>query len=379
MTKRSLLFLFLWGSAHLIASATEINFNGFATVGTGITSKNGETLDGYDNNFGFKNKSLIALQASSDLGNGWGVTTQLLSRGSDDWKVDAEWAFVSYDASDEWRLLFGRQRAPFYMFSDYLDVSYTYPWITPPSGVYSLPFDVFDGVGSIYTSTIGDWDSTIHLSFGRNSDKVTLLGQERSPDFRDFFTATWSMNHDWLTVQASYARTIFSIPVSDLQPLLDGWRATPFANVADNIEIASDKGWFAGIGTQIDYNDFLVISEYTEVHPGNNVFGNQKSYYVLVGKRFGDKLIHVTYGADTSSLDDIVKGVPTGLDPGIDLLIASSLAVQSSNDEKSNFYTLGFRWDVDSSVAFKTEYTHFNDKKFGADANLFQMALVTVF
>ena len=80
------------------------------------------------------------------LGDDWAVTTQFVARGSNAWDLEAEWAYISFDASDERRLLFGRQRAPFYMYSDFLDVSYAYHWIKPPSGVYSLPFDVFDGI-----------------------------------------------------------------------------------------------------------------------------------------------------------------------------------------------------------------------------------------
>ena len=106
----------------------EVEFNGFASIVAGSTTSSivGD-LEGYTNEIDFKEGSLLALQASSDLGNGLGVTAQIIAHGADNWDPDFEWAFISYDISEDSRLLVGKQRAPFYMYSDFLEVSYAYP------------------------------------------------------------------------------------------------------------------------------------------------------------------------------------------------------------------------------------------------------------
>jgi len=139
-------------SALMSASASaEIQLSGFASVVGGMTTSSDESLYGYNDNLDFKEGSLFAIQASSDLGDGLGVTVQLEAKGTDEWTPEFKWAYVSYDASDSVRLLAGRQRIPFYMYSDYLDVSYAYAWIDPPKGVYQGLFDTFDGLGAVYT------------------------------------------------------------------------------------------------------------------------------------------------------------------------------------------------------------------------------------
>jgi len=370
--------LFVLFLSPLAVDSAEIRFSGFATIAGGITFDDDQSLEGYDDNFSFNPKSKFALQAVTDLGDGWGITAQLLARGSETWNIDAEWAFLSYDASDNWRLIIGRQRVPFYMYSDFLDVGYAYHWIEPPNGVYSLPFDLVDGVGSIYNSSLGSFDSTLHLTYGRNQDEVNLVGADREPDFWNLFSAAWTLNRDWLTLRASYAQTELTVPIDDFDPLVGGWRAAGFPQVADDILIVDDFGYFAGVGIIIDYEDYLVVAEYTEVHPGDSVFPVQDSYYLSFGKRFDTLLVHLTYGADEDISKSILGGVPSGVDPGLDFLIASTAGLFASQGEDSTFFTLGARWEVSDSVAFKAEFTKYDDA-LASDASLMQFALSTVF
>lgn len=63
----------------------------------------------------------------------------------------AEWAYVSYQFTDNLQARVGRLRLPFYRASEYLEVGYAYPWISPPMSVYGLlPLDSYNGVDIIY-------------------------------------------------------------------------------------------------------------------------------------------------------------------------------------------------------------------------------------
>ena len=82
---------------------------------------------------------------------------------------------------------------------------------------------MFDGIGSVYNSSMGEFDSTVQLAYGRNRDQAELLGIDRKTDFSDFFSASWTVNRDWLTLRTSYARADLIIEFDDLTPLFDGW------------------------------------------------------------------------------------------------------------------------------------------------------------
>jgi hypothetical protein len=358
----------------------EINFNGFASIVGGTTTANDEFLYSYDNNFDFKKDSLFALQVSSDLESGLGVTAQIMSRGADDWDPKFEWAYLSYDVNDRLRILAGRQRAPFYMYSDFLDVSYAYPWITPPNGVYDLLFDSFDGLGFLYSAQLGQFDTTTHVIYGKNNSEVTLLGETIQPDFKDLAGVSVTANREWLTLRAAYFQSDMSMPFQFLQPLKDGWLQAGFPKISDDVVMDGDKGTFVELGLQIDYNNYLVNAEYTKLTLDHMPFANQESYYVMLGKRINDFLVHITYGKDDNKKSDYTAAAPFGIAPSLDFLKSSTQQVIASQQADEKYITVGVRWDFHDSAALKFEYTNFNDSLDNAnDANLVRVALVTVF
>lgn len=369
--------------ASLLACSSayaDIRFNGFATIAAGATTSSNDTLYGYDSDIDFKNNSLIALQATSSLGDGLGVTAQIIARGENDWDPKFEWAYVSYDATDSLRFLVGRQRAPFYMFSDYLDVSYAYAWIKPPQGVYNLVFDSFDGIGAIHTSTVGEFDLTTHVIYGKNDTEFTTLGETITPDFKNLVGVAFSGNRDWLTLRAAYFRATMTFPFQGLGQLAAGWRQAGFNDIADNVLAEDDSGTFLEFGVNLDYNDYLLIAEYTKLTLDTMPFSSDKSYYLMLGKRVNDFVFHVTYGKDDDTQDDFTEAVPYGLDPSLDFLKQSTQGLLFSQRGDSKYTMLGMRWNFHSSAALKFEYTHFSDKLASSnDADLLQMAIVTVF
>ena len=358
----------------------DINFNGFASIVAGQTTSSNKLLYGYDDNIDFKNESLFALQASSDLENGLGVTAQIIARGANDWDPKFEWAYVSYDANDNLRFLAGRQRAPFYMYSDFLDVAYAYPWITPPNGVYNLLFDSFDGLGIIYTKQLGEFDTTSHFIFGKNNTEISALGETIKPNFQGLTGGAFTANREWLTLRAAYFQADMTMPFQFLEPLVNAWSQVGFNDVSNNIKTFEDKATFVELGMQIDYNNYLVNAEYTKLVLDNTPFGDQKSYYVMVGKRVDNLLFHITYGKDDDSKIDYTQNVPFGIAPTVDFLKASTQQILASQKGDEKYFTVGLRWDFHDSAALKFEYTDFSDSlNNNNDASILRVALVTVF
>jgi len=363
----------------------DVAFNGFASIVGGITTSSDEVLSGYDDSFDFSQDSLLALQASSELSDGLTITAQVLARGSDDWETSFEWAYIAYDATDDLRILAGSQRVPFYMFSDFLDVSYAYPWITPPSGVYNVVFDTFDGIGAIYSTSIGSFDANVHVIYGGNTSEYNLRIEDNNgeaiidavvdPDYNDLVGIAITLTRDWLTLRSGYLQAEVNVPVPLMAPLLDGWKSTGFPNVAAEIEASGDTGSFIELGFQIDYENILIIGEYTELNLDETALANEDSFYVLAGYRFDNMLVHITYGDDDNSKDRVTNGVP-----GDHPLFTTTNVLTDAQSIETNYITLGLRWDFHDSAALKFEYTSYNDDlNSNNDAGLFRTALVTVF
>ena len=162
---------------------------------------------------------------------------------------------------------------------------------------------VNDNRKHLLAGSMGDFDTTFQLAYGRNNDAAVFLGEERDTDFANFFSASYTINMDWFTMRASYAEAELTIPFDEFTPLFDGWRATPFASIGDELEIAGDKGTFASVGFTADLESILILGEFAQVRPDGNFSSERDAYYLTIGKRFRDVLLHVTYGADERNGD----------------------------------------------------------------------------
>ena len=119
MFKKSVLALATAGLFTFPAYA-DLTINGFASIKAGMTMGSDEQLYGYTDDIDFKNESLFAVQVMSDLGDKLSITAQLMGRGREDFNAEFEWAFLSYQLTDNMQINAGRLRTPFYKYSDFM-------------------------------------------------------------------------------------------------------------------------------------------------------------------------------------------------------------------------------------------------------------------
>ncbi|HBY87135.1 MAG TPA: hypothetical protein DEO86_14820 [Colwellia sp.] len=359
----------------------EVVWNGFSSIVAGTTGASDTKKEGFENEVNFEQDSLFAMQASSDLGNGLSVTAQVMARGENSWDPKFEWAYVAYDLNDDIRILAGRQRIPFFMYSDYLDVSYAYDWITPPDNVYGIPFSSFNGLGAIYNHSFSGIDGTLHLIYGSTPDDINVGGGSVKSNLENMVGGAYTLTRDWLTLRAAYIQLESTIELNAYEPLITAWKQTPYSYVSDNLTIDSDLTRFYELGIQATYEDYSLIAEYTQSKNEGAPTPNEENYYVMASKRFNQFSAHITYGKTKRTQDSLTDGVPNGISPQLDNLIQfTGLATEFGIGEKS-YMTYGLRWDIHDSAALKFEYTDqtSNLALDGGDATLFRTALVTVF
>ena len=106
------------------ASAADIQMNGFGSVRFGqmvdVDGVNPMLPDLYnDDDLTFKDESLFGIQFSSDLGDGLSATVQLTAEGSNDFDVEAHWAYISYQINENHTVNAGRLATPLFNQSEY--------------------------------------------------------------------------------------------------------------------------------------------------------------------------------------------------------------------------------------------------------------------
>ena len=346
------------GATSTPALTAETKINGFASVVAGIMSDPDTELFGYSDKMSFKPESLFALQITSDLTESVTATAQIMSRGENDYSAEFEWVYLSYEISDSSQLNIGRLRIPFYRYSDFLDVGYAYNWNRPPSSVYNLDFTSYDGLSYVYTSTIGEVDSSLQLIAGSHNSVIDGDPSELG----NLMGINWTLNYDWLTARIAYFGADVSVDLRNegLVELIGVLDLYGLDEVSNDIKIDEEYGDFLAIGLSADYNNFIVDFEIISSAVENSISADQNSAYLSLGYRFDELTLLATIENRNEEYDDSRYGqIPAAYGT----LGASVDGLLKSREIKQDIVSLGARYNFHPSAALKFDYTNSETNK----------------
>lgn len=357
--------------------ASEITFNGMASFVMGQTLDEDEgTMYGYDDKMGFQENSLFAFQVQADLDEKLSATAQVMAKGREDYQTKFAWAYLKYDINAEWSVKIGRSRAPFYMYSDFLDVGYAYHWITPPDSVYSATsgFDAADGINLNYKTSWGNWFSNATFLLARSDTELNGNGEVTTALVADLISLAWSLNYDWFTVRANYSQADLSLNSAGSDQILAGLAQAGTPQVLlDDFEVQKDPVTFSGIGISADLASFLIVSEISKTElKGSFSTETTEGWYFTGGYRFGDFMAYATYEESTNeNSQDPFTPIITYLQgiPGTEQLVGGLSLFQANFPDTidTTTYSLGLRYNFHSSASFKVEYLERTVESTGAD------------
>lgn len=367
-------------SAALLFSAidaqAQVRISGFGQVVAGTATGDADFFPDteYDDDINFKEDSLFAVQVSADLNERVSATGQIVARGSDDFDADFAWAYVGIKLNDELSLTLGRQRTAFFRYSDFLDVGYAYPWMTPHRAVYNVNTDNADGASLGWSRAFGSWFSTAKVFYGMFEDSED---NGNSTELKDFMGASWDVNHDgWLSLRGAYYQADLTLGVAAFDPLIGALLASGLDRTAGLIALEDDKARFKNVAVEIDRGNWLVVSEWTQVRAKNSFLANSENAYIAAGYRFGQVMPYVNWGMqDATPKFDILNSISTQHP-----LYGSVAGVVASQESDDTYSGVGLRWDFASNIAFKADYTRFrSDTSFRDDSNLVSAGVVFTF
>lgn len=362
------------------AQAADVNISGFLSVGGGmVDDETSVSYDGYSEEDLTFDRNLLGLQVTGKVSERITATAQLLARSENDYQVDAEWAYLTWQASDNGKVRAGRLRTPLYMYSDFLDVGYSYPWISAPNEVYYLPFNSVDGIDYYLTAALGSFDTSFQAYFGSfDSDFSFEDGTQGNASLRNQMGVAVTFGKDWWNFRAAYHQSDLTVDV--FSPTLDGFvaqlEANPsFAYLAPRITIDDDQGTFAQIGLNIDTGMFVAAAEHVEFEVKETMLAKNVRDYVMVGLRFGDFLFHVTGSKADDEIAALSAGVPASAQTA--QLIGTLDAIAAARNVERDVISFGTRWDVASGTALKLQLDDVDDVR--GEQKVLSVALQAVF
>ena len=306
----------------------EYRVNGFGTVG--VTHLGGEDASQSYGIMGQTTESWRGDQLSKlggqlqyGLTDTVDVTVQTtIKPEQDEWKANLEWAYLAWKATDGLTLRAGRLRSPVYMYSETLDVGFTYPWIRLPDEVYSqVQVSSYEGGDALYSLPLSFGSVNFQVAGGQATNRnIFKFDDLYDIDYKKIFAANVSLaTNDFGTVRVGYTE-------ADINTDITSQVTTPFgtqANVTFS-NLDNQKGKFTSIGYQYDNGTWLTTNEWTSRVIEADDKGSTDAFYLMGGRRFGDFLAHVTY----AQLDEDA-GRQTSWTYGVNYNITPSVILKS--------------------------------------------------
>ncbi len=324
-----------------------IRVNGFLTAGA---SKADPAVSDQNNSFSddisFDTDSVVGLQTSFQVNEKTDVTLQMVARAAEDWEVEAEWAFLRYRITEDLSFRAGRLRLPIQLFSESVEVGFSYPWVRPPSEVYSLPINNFEGVDVLYADNFGDWAAEFQIFAGNDNDDTFQTDE--------LFGANATLSSGPWTVRASASSFSFDIDIASFSPI-------------EQVEFVEDGGSYYALAGMYDDGEWLLLAEISTFDSDQgNIFRDSDAGYVTVGKYFGKWMPHLTFAKsyttnepDPYTLFTIpVEVIPN---PGDDPIIVEVPVSSETLEFTGTSYTMGLRYNITENTSAKMEWTHYSE------------------
>lgn len=331
-----------FGTAALTMTDTDLAEYGRARQPSGVKR---DPRTGVDSNFG--------IQATYRVNDSLSFTGQGLVRKivNDHYGAELAWAFAKYKINSDFSVRIGRIGLPIYMISDFRNVGYANLALRPSSEVYrQVSLDSADGADVMYQHSFGETSVTSQLSVGKSRLDSAAAGHI---DFKDIVSFNAIAEHGPFSVRAGYTKTkISSVGNTNLNNVLTALNAAGLISIADQLSISDYKGSFASLGATMDYQNFLVQTEYAKRKGGSRLLHDTSSWYAMAGYRFGK--ITPYYMHSTTKQDSIrnFAGLPTTGPNAQIAAVANTLLKTPVQTTES----LGVRWDFYKSAAFKVQF-----------------------
>lgn len=350
----TLLLVFGIGAEAALANEeVNVRINGFASFVGGITAKKNDHVLEYGNNLSFNEDSIFGLQTSADIENNITLVSQFVSRGVDDFETKIEWAYASYRVGQKTSIRVGKLRAPFYEYSESLEIGYSYHWIRPPIETYFLPLtSVSGGVGVVHEWSTENMSGDLNMTYGTADQELkipesSLSGDpERlfSVDLNDLYIISGSLSWNSLRFRASYGRARELTASNDETELLS---AVFPEEVSRDVLMSEKPADFMGFCAFFEKDYLFFGMEYTVLDWARNVLiSDQDAFYLTGGIKKENSTFHLTYSKVDSKTEKFSYPAPIP---------------STSNPWEQSSWTAGWRYDITNNSAIKVEYAAFSD------------------
>ncbi len=343
----------------------DFSLSGFGRIVVGMLDTEQASFKGYDHELSAKPDSLLGLQLNYQISDSLQASAQAVFRSSDTEDSDLEWLYLTWTPSDNLTFRLGRQRGPFFLYSDSIDIGYSYHWINLPYQIYSgYIFPTFDGLDVIWGYSTNDLDFTFEGYAGKyGGGDINIFGGTTDYELKAVAGLIAKVRYQNTELRLSRYRGHPKLNVPELTEFSSALEAAGYSKSAEALK-AEGWGSISQIGLTYDNLGAFVRAEWMKSESDiQYMVPVVESYYLSAGLYAGDFTYHLTYSRGMTHYTEFEQEIPLGVDPGLDQLYYGLEEIFSILTlDNLDTWTLGARWDLKEHLALKAEISWLDGK-----------------
>ncbi len=382
------LFICIAALSASISHASDIRWNGYANIVAGgltetpydLSQDKNKHLDrpgylNYQKDLNFDSQSSAAIQVSKEIDPKSSITTQLFASGLDgDYVAKMKWLYITYNLDFSSMLRMGRLGAPLYYFSDFINVGYAYPWISPPSELYAYD-TTFTGLDYTYRGYIESSDWSIEFFTGSADQQVFSSGMTANTGTRNLIGVNMNFSAlGWLNIRSMVTQSNINLNISGLNDLVDSLPVSLQQKVGAKLDTQDFRATYSEFALRAEFDHLLLMAEATSSKTSPYINGDAMAWFGTGGIKFSRNImVHLTYAENKTKMADAVYDdlaylrshtAPNPSHPSFGDYYAAYIGTQVATSIATNHHswTLGSRYDIGSNIALKFDVTRFEEK-----------------
>ena len=406
-----ILFGLLTRSSLAINLNDDVSLHGYGTVGVAyqdnedILYRNSlNAKNGAKGNFSLANYSSFGLQVDAQISEKLSLTAQgIVSEYNNNGNhLELGWLNAKYQFTDTSSVRIGKMRLPAFMYSDILNVSYSYDWIRLPDMYSLIAVNNYTGIEFNYDRDINDFTIMSTALYGEAQSVLYTDRHQGKIDRLNLYTdkiyaLTFKLLYNDFSFRMGYSDFKLTLPSKDIDDVLNGLNALGIPMVSQAVnqyQIKDSSVQYIEVGAKYDFGNAYLVAEHM-ILDSNTFLSNNHAWYVGTGYNFENWSPFVLYSnVDSSQNYKNIKseeGMPVELVRAINGTNQALSAISESMVQvELKTLSLGTTYNLSENSLLKLQYDrqeefkknrlnfHFSDDN-KVDLNIFSAAISFVF
>jgi len=353
-----------------------ISIHGYGTVGATYQNE-AETLyrnslntkKGSRGDLSFANDSSFGLQLDIPIGEKFSFVAQgIASEKNTNGKLLAlSWLNAKYQFNDNFSIKVGKMRTSSFLYSDILDLSYSYDWVRLPDMYSIIPINNYTGIELHHNIDFSNFTFISTYLYGQSSsilyDNINGETLRGSLDVNKMYGLSLKVLYDDFTFRVAYSNlklTLHSPYLENNLNQLNALNIPLITQAIDEYSVNNTSLKYFEVAAKYDFEKAYLLGEYIELNSHSFTSAN-RSWYLATGYNFENWSPFMIY-SQTKSINQY-KNIKTdeSMNPSlIRAITTSNILLHSISEDLGNVnfrtYSLGLRYNLSENSIMKLQY-----------------------